>query len=305
MKQIEIMNTAVKVSPLCLGTWTFGNPIRENEGINLVQWCLDEGLNFFDTADMYEGYDRKPGTAGGLAEEILGKALHNRRHRAVVTTKVGNAIGGAGYEGSGLGQKHILHQIDASLRRLQMDCVDFYELHRDDPDTPLEEPLAVMAKLISTGKVRHWGFSNFAADRIAQMIRICNENSFPPPVIAQPQYNWLERSVEADFLPLCLNHEIAVTPYQPLHGGLLTGKYQRGQSLPTDSRAAEHPPWLKIDENMFDELEEFEKEAVAVGLTPSQYALRWVLSRPGISAVVVGAKRKEQLQELIKACNQE
>ena len=262
-----------------------------------------QGVNFFDTADMYEGYDRKPGTPGGVAELILGKALHDRRDRAVITTKVGSVIGGSAYEGSGLGRAHILHQIDASLGRLQTDYVDFYELHRDDPETSLEEPLAVMADLIGAGKVRYWGFSNFEAHRVEEMLGICKKNAYPLPVIAQPPYSWLERSIETDYLPLCRRHQISVTPYQPLQSGLLTGKYRRNQPPPPGSRALERPAWIDIYPQVFDKLDVFEREAHSAGVSPTQYALHWLFMQPGVSAVVVGAKRQEQLEELIGGCD--
>jgi len=293
-----IANTELTVSSICLGTMAFGNPVGKDDAVHLVHWALDHGVNFMDTADMYEGYDRYLGSPGGVGETILGQALADRRDRVVVTSKVGNPIGGAGYEGKGLGHAHIMHQIDAGLERMRTDYVDIYELHRPDPDTPLAESIAAMVELVRSGKVRHWGFSNFDATQVRQMIELCDENDWPRPVVSQPPYSWLNRDVEAEHLPACRQFGIAVTPYQPLQGGLLTGKYKRGQPAPAESRAAESK-WLdEPDDAMCDRLEAFEAEALASDLRPGQYAIRWLLDQPGITSVVVGARRTEQLADL-------
>lgn len=293
-----IPNTDMTVSPICLGTMAFGNPVGKDDAVHLVHWALDHGVNFMDTADMYEGYDRYMGSPGGVGETILGEALAERRDRVVVTSKVGNSIGGAGYEGKGLGRAHVMHQIDASLERMDTDYLDIYELHRPDPDMSLDESIATMVELVRAGKVRYWGFSNFDATQICQMIELCDENDWPRPVVSQPPYSWLNRDVEAEHLPVCRQFDIAVTPYQPLQGGLLTGKYKRGQPAPAESRATQSK-WLdEPDDAMYDRLEAFEAEALAAGLRPGQYAIRWLLDQPGITSVVVGAKRTEQLADL-------
>lgn len=302
MQLQSIPRTEISVSPICLGSMTFGNPVERDKAVRLVHAALDAGVNFIDTADMYEGYDRFLGSPGGVAESILGEALLGRRERVVITTKVGNPIGGSGYVGQGLSRAHIVRQIDASLSRLQSDYVDIYELHRPDPETPLEESIAVMAELIVAGKVRHWGVSNFSGGQIREIVRLCDAHDWPRPVVNQPPINWLKREEQADSLPVCGELEIAVTPYQPLQGGLLTGKYRRRQPLPADSRAAESA-WLdQPDDSLYDRLEQFEAEAQETQLTPAQYAVRWLLDQPGVTSVVVGVKRIEQLQELIEVC---
>ena len=302
MQLQSIPRTEISVSPICLGSMTFGNPVEPDNAVRLVHAALDSGINFIDTADMYEGYDRYLGSPGGVAETILGEALLGRRERVVVTTKVGNPVGGSDYAGRGLSRAHIIHQINASLARLQTDYVDIYELHRPDPETPLEESIAVMAELIVAGKVRHWGVSNFSGDQIREIVRLCDTHGWPRPVVNQPPLNWLKRDEQADSLPVCRELEIAVTPYQPLHGGLLTGKYRRSRPVPVDSRAAESA-WLdQPDDALFDQLEQFEVEAQEARLTPAQYAVRWLLDQPGVTSVVVGVKRSEQLKELIDVC---
>jgi aryl-alcohol dehydrogenase-like predicted oxidoreductase len=298
-----VPGTDIKMSPICLGTMTFGTPVSEADAVQLVHWALDNGVNFIDTADIYEGYTRYLGSPGGIAERILGKALKDRRDRAIVTTKVGNPIGAGEYMGTGLGWQHIHHQLNASLERLQTDYVDFYELHKADPDTPIEESLSVMADLVKSGKVRHWGFSNFDAGQIQEMLRLCDANGWPRPVIAQPLYNWLERGNEEGYLPLCRANQIAITPYQPLQGGLLTGKYLADQAAPEGSRGAEHPRWLKLEDGVHEKLNVFIRESEEAGLEPAQYALRWLLNKPGITSVVAGVKRIEQLKNLVNAAS--
>jgi aryl-alcohol dehydrogenase-like predicted oxidoreductase len=278
---------------------TFGTPVGYEQAEALVSWALDHGINFIDTADIYEGYARTPGSAGGVAEDFLGRALVGKRDRAVITTKVGNAVGSAASD-RGLSPGHIARQVEQSLRRLRTDHVEFYLMHRADPDTPIEESIAVMAKLIDQGKIRHWGFSNFAAPEIRATLEVCDGRGLPRPVVSQPPYSWLKRDVEADELPLCQQEGISMTPYQPLQGGLLSGKYRRGMSLPDDSRAAENRAWMPVMEDaLFDQLEAFECEANRAGMPPAQYAVHWVASRPCVASVVVGVKSVSQLQALL------
>ena len=294
------------VSVITLGTMLFGRPVPRADAIDLVHAALDLGVNLFDTADIYEGYDRYLGSPGGVAETILGEALRGRRDRAWITTKVGNPVGsgpdgdhpaGADYSGAGLGAAHVEQQIDASLRRLQTDYVDYYLLHIADAETPLEETLAAVDRLITAGKVRHWGFSNFDADQIETMLSLSRDGVAPPPVMAQPQYNWLERDLESGYLPVCQRAGIAITPYRPLAGGLLSGKYRRDSATPAGSRASESA-WIDEGEIPYQELEPFHEEAAAAGVPPTCYALRWLLSREGVTSVVAGVKSPAQLQEL-------
>ena len=301
MQQRRIPHTDLDVSVVCLGTMTFGTPV-DQQGVNgIIDWCLDNGLNFIDTADMYEGYTRFLGSPGGKSEAYIGNALAGRRDQAIVTTKVGNPVGDDTYSGTGLGRDHMLHQIDASLGRLRTDYVDIYEMHRDDPDTPLEESIAVMAELIEAGKVRHWGFSNFEPDDIHRMIALCDGNGWPRPVIAQPQLSWLVRDSEEAYIPACIEYDIAVTPYRTLQAGLLTGKYKRGREAPLGSRGDESS-WLDDpDDELWDRIEEFEREAAGASLTPTQYAVKWLLDRPGVTSVIVGCKRPDQLEPFAEA----
>ncbi|MFO1150400.1 MAG: aldo/keto reductase [Alsobacter sp.] len=289
------------VSTLCLGTMTFGTPVAEPDAIRVVHEALDLGVNFIDTADIYEGYARQLGSSGGVAEGIVGKALAGRRDRVVITSKVGNPVGHAKDE-KGLGEAHITRQLERSLTLLRTDYLDVYELHRTDPDTDLRETIQTVGRLITKGLVRYWGFSNFPAEDIETMMELCAETGTPEPIVAQPLYNWLKRDVEKGYLPACRAHGISITPYQPLQGGLLTGKYKRAAAPPQDSRAIEQARWLPaFDEALFDAVEAFEHEARLLGRSPVAHALRWLLDQPGVASVVVGCKTIDQLGQLATA----
>ena len=298
----EIGNSGIKSSSICLGTMNFSNPVSDEDSIKMLHWALDHGINFIDTADIYEGYDRVLGSPGGKAESIIGDGLKEKRKQAIITTKVGNSVGGSSYEGAGLGEKHITHQINASLKRMQTDYVDIYELHKPDPETPLVETLSVIDKLIQSGKVRVWGFSNFETTQINEMVTICKENGWDLPVINQPLYNWLIRDIEESQLKTCIENNISSTPYRPLERGLLTGKYKKGKTPPPNTRGSENPSSLNIDElsnDFYTQLQQFESEATDAGLSPAKYAIEWLLGKQGICSVVIGGKKLEQLDEFL------
>ena len=296
-----IPNTDLKVSPLCLGTMTFGTPVAEPEAIQLTDWALDHGINFLDTANMYEGYSRFLGSPGGVAEEILGKALKGKREQVVLATKVGMKIG-PGDGDQGLSRAHVLREIDRSLVRLQCDYVDLYYMHKPDPTAPLAESIQAFNEIIDAGKARHWAISNFSAEQIANLLKICDENGWRRPVALQPAYSLLKRDIEAEILPLCQREQIAVFPYQVLQGGLLTNKYQRGQAVPSGSRQVEKPEWtMPLNDEMFDRLEKIQVDADKLGRTLLQHALKGLLDQPGIISLVMGVKSIPQLENLITA----
>ena len=292
--------SGVEVPVLCLGTMTFGTPLDQSQATEVVDRALAFGIDFFDTADIYEGYTRTLGSPGGTAESYLGKALGDHREQVLITSKVGNPIGDEAYRGSGLARAHIMHQLEASLARLQTDYLDFYELHVADLDTELVESVAAMAELVDAGRIRHWGFSNFSGGEVAQMISLCEDNGWPLPAIAQPAYSWLQRELEADYLPLCREHGVGLTPYRALEGGVLSGKYRRGQAPGAETRLHEQPGWLPVGAD-FDRIEEFETEAHQIGRSPLQHALGWLLERPGVAALVVGVRNIDQIDQLVAA----
>jgi aryl-alcohol dehydrogenase-like predicted oxidoreductase len=280
---------------------TFGTPVGEAEAIRLTHQAMERGINFIDTANMYEGYKRFVGSPGGVAEEILGKALKGKRQQVVLATKVGMKIGPAD-DDQGLSRLHILREIERSLSRMNCDYIDLYYMHKPDPAVPLAESAGVFDGLIKTGKIRAWGVSNFSAIQLTDLLKICDENGLQRPVAIQPAYSLLNRSIESDLLPLCIQEQIAVIPYRVLEGGLLTGKYQRGQEIPGDSRQAEKPEWsLPLTEATFDQLEGIEEQAKARGRSLMQHAIKSILEQAAVISVIVGLKRMSQLDELIAA----
>ena len=301
MTRRTIPNSSMAVSPICLGTMTFGTPVAEPEAIVLVQHALEMGINFIDTANMYEGYARVPGSAGGVAEEIVGKAVSGRRGDFVIATKVGMKVGDTP-EDEGTSAASIRKHLELSLRRLSTDYVDIYYLHKPDPDASLLETLQELDAAIKEGKILSYGTSNYNGEQMEELLRVADANGLPRPVITQPGMSLLKQDALFDLLPLCEQEGIAVAPYQVLQGGLLTGKYRRGQNTPAGSRAAEKAGWVwERSEELFDKLEGIEAEANANALTMTQYAIRWASQQPAVVSAIVGVKRIEQLDAAIGA----
>ncbi|MDA0660684.1 MAG: aldo/keto reductase [Planctomycetota bacterium] len=300
MRYVPLGASGLLVSPICLGTMTFGTPVSELDAIRLTHAALDLGINFVDTANAYEGYARVLGSPGGAAEEILGKALRDRRDRVIITTKVAAPVG-PGPQDRGLSAVHIQRELDRSLRRLQTDVIDLYMIHWPDKMVPLEMTLQVMDTAVRQGKIRYFGVSNHAAWQLCELLWLADRSNGPRVVSSQIALSLLRRELQNE-LPFCEKHRIAVTPYQSLQAGLLTGKYRRGASPPADSRGAEKPDWVwKLDNAMFDRLEAIEALAKEINVPMSQYALAWTLAQPAVSSLVVGAKRIEQVQDAVAA----
>ncbi len=301
MKLLTIPRTELQVSPICLGTMTFGSPVGEAEGIKLVHQAIDRGVNFIDTANMYEGYTRFVGSPGGKAEIILGKALQGRRAGVVVATKVGMKVGPQP-EDEHTSPGAIRKQLDLSLQRLGIDCVDLYYLHRPDPVTPLVDILGALAEAMRTGKIRHYAVSNYSPEQLGQLLAVADQHGLTRPVAHQPPLSLLKPERVADLLALCAQEQIAVIPYQVLQGGLLTGKYRRGQPLPPGSRKAEKDNWIPtLDAPLFDQLEAIEREAGQAGRTMTQHAIQWALRQPAVVSAIIGVKRIDQVDEAIAA----
>lgn len=306
MQKRPLPLTDLDVSVLCLGTMSFGTPLAEPDAVGLCHRALDWGINFFDTANSYEGYSRIVGSAGGVGETILGAALQGRRDQAVVATKVGMKIG-PGDTDQGLSPAHINREVERSLRRLATDYVDLYYLHKPDPGTPLLETIRAMDALVAAGKIRHWGISNFNAVQTAELLQLCDEANCRRPIAVQPAYSLLNRGIEADLLPLCSRERLAAIPYQVLQGGLLTGKYSAGDVPPPQgSRLAEKPEWLMpMTAEVLGRLTALEAEAARLGRSLLSHALHAALQAPAVASLVVGAKSVEQLATLIAAVGDE
>ncbi len=301
MKQNQIPKTDLSVSEICLGTMTFGTPVNEADAIKLTHYAIEKGINFIDTANMYEGYARHVGSPGGVAEEILGKALKGKRQKVVLATKVGMKVGDAP-EDEGTSPAAIKKQLDNSLKRLDTDYIDIYYLHRPDTSVSLADILGALKEAIEAGKIKYYGISNYSAKQTAELLETADKNNLPRPVMHQPPYSLLKRDIEQDLLPLCDREQIAVVPYQVLQGGLLTGKYQRGQQPPADSRKSEKSDWLPdLSDELFDKLEQIEADAKARGRTMLEHAIKSALEKPAIISVILGVKRTEQIDSLISA----
>lgn len=300
MEYSNIGKTGIKVSQICLGTMTFGTPVQEEDAVSIVRKAVDNGINFIDTANMYEGYARTLGSPGGVSEEILGKALKGIRDKVVLATKVG-AVVGPGADDRGLGSIHVLREIDKSLKRLKTDYVDFYYMHLPDNKTPIEESVNIFNQLIKEGKIRHYGISNFSIDNTKDMLSVCEENDFIKPVVAQPSYSLLRRGIEKEELSLYVRENISVVPYQVLQGGILTGKYRRGTPPPDDSRCVEKPQWIhcEFNDDLFDRLEALEELAKKANMNMAEYAVLWTLTLPNVVSVLIGVKRFEQLDSFL------
>lgn len=299
MNNRSIPNTDLNVSPICLGTMTFGTPVGEADAIKITHFAVDHGINFIDTANMYEGYTRHIGSPGGVAEEFLGKALKDRRDQVILATKVGNKVGEAP-EDEGNSPEAIRVQLDRSLQRLATDYVDIYYLHYPDPTVPLADTIGALDEAIAAGKIRYYGVSNYSAEETAELLQAADDNGLPRPVVHQPPYSLLKRDIEKDLLPLCQREQIGVVPFQVLQAGLLTGKYRRGQAPPPGSRKAEKTDWVwELTDEIFDQLEQIEQQAQAAGLTMTQFAIRSVLDQPAVVSAIVGVKRTEQVEQAI------
>lgn len=298
----RIPSTDLQVSPLCLGTMTFGTPVGEAEAIPIVHRALEMGVNFIDTANMYEGYTRQVGSRGEVSEAILGEALRDRRERAVLATKVGMKIGPSPDDG-GLSRAHVLRECDRSLDRLQTDWIDLYYMHTTDPDTPLEESIGAFMDLIEAGKVRCWGISNYDADQTREVLEACDANNWQRPAAHQPPYSLLKRDIEKDLLPLCRAEEIAVVPYQVLQGGLLTGKYRDASSPPEGSRGKEQPGWIPLlnDPAAQKEIADLTEQASEQGLSLFDYTIRTTVETPGITSIILGVKDAGQIEAAVRA----
>ncbi|HET9177122.1 MAG TPA: aldo/keto reductase [Terriglobia bacterium] len=294
MEYRTLPNTGLKVSRVSFGTMTFGSQTDEGVARRMIDLCLGAGINFIDTANIYNR---------GLSETIVGKVLKGRRDKVVLATKVRGKMGEAPDE-SGLSRAAIRKAVDASLQRLQTDYVDLYYLHQPDYDVPIEETLAAMDELVKAGKVRYPAVSNYAAWQVAEIHCISQKNGYLPPFISQPMYNLLARAIEDEYLPFCKRYGVAVVPYNPLAGGLLTGKQSHGNKPIAGSRFDGNTMYLDRywHEADFAAVEELKTVARHAGKKLIELALQWVLSQDQVDSVILGASGLEQLEENLKAC---
>jgi len=289
-------NSGLKVSAVGLGCNNFGMRNDAEQTRAIVHRSLDEGITLFDTADIY-------GNRGG-SEEMLGKALGERRRDAVVATKFGMAMGDGPYLRGG-SRRYIMAAAEASLKRLGTDYIDLYQIHQPDPETPQNETLEALNDLVRSGKVRYLGCSNFAAWQTVDAMWISRANDLAPYVSAQNQYNLLDRRIERELVPACRQFGVGILPYFPLASGFLTGKYRRGAEPPKGTRLSlvkRMADQTLTDEN-FAKLERLDKFARDHNHTLLELAVGWLASQPQVSSVISGATSPEQVTENVKAGN--
>lgn len=292
MQYTLLGNTGVRVSRFSLGCWRFGEETDEAAAHRIIDYSLDRGMNLIDTANIY---------GKGLSEEFVGRALKGRRHDVVLATKVWGKMG-EGVNERGTSRLHIMQEVENSLRRLQTDYIDLYQIHSVDPDTPLEETLSALNDLVRQGKVRYIGVSNHPAWLTTKGLWISELRQYAAYVSVQPRYNLLDRKAEEELIPLCLDQNIAVINYSPLAQGLLSGKYRPGEAPPTDSRAARHSSLKdRLNDDVLARVARLDAYATEWGYTVSQLALAWLLHKPGVTSPILGATRVEQLEENLRS----
>ncbi len=287
MQYRNLGNSNLQVSALCLGTMMFGDQTDRDEAARIVADARAQGVNYIDTADVY---------TKGASETMVGDLLKGQRHDWVLATKLGNRMSERPNEGH-YSRAWMLHEVAASLARLQTDYVDILYLHRDYNGMNLEEPLRALDAMLRAGQIRYWGVSNFRGWRIAEMVHLARQIGMPGPVVCQPYYNLLNRMPEVEVLPACSHYGIGVTSYSPVARGVLTGKYAPGQPPAQDTRAG------RADKRMVET--EFREESLMIaqtlklhvqnrGITLAQFATAWVLANRTISSVIAGPRTLTQ-----------
>ncbi|NLM84630.1 MAG: aldo/keto reductase [Clostridiales bacterium] len=302
MRMRQIGKTGISVSEICLGTGSFGGlgmyrmsgSIQQDEANEIVGLALDSGINFFDTAEIY---------SDGLAEEILGKALGARRKEAVIVTKVAPKRAGETSRG-GLTYEHVMNVCHASLKRLGTDYIDIFELHIFDPIVPLEETLKALDDLVRQGKVRCVGCSNFSGWQLMKALSVSDANNFVRFTTLEAKYSLVLRDVENELVPACLDQGISILAYSPLHGGFLSGKYDRDKPWPKGTRFPSKDatgPWSVDYERLYRIVDELKKIAHARGVSVSDVALNYLLQKPAVTSLIIGVRNAGQLKANLTA----
>ena len=296
----KLGRSGLQVSPLCLGAMNFGNAqfgCDEKTSIAIIDAYLDAGHNFIDTANVYSGTQ---------SEVIVGKAVKARREDVVIATKAAGPLGPGPFQ-SGTSRKHVVRAVEDSLRRLDTDYIDLYQMHRLDTETPVDETLSTLNDLVRQGKVRYIGVSNWTASSIVEAAMLASSHGWEPLASLQPQYSIITRDIEVEIVPVCQKFGLGIIPWSPLGGGLLTGKYARGREPTADMRFGTPGPMTKMwrerllrDRN-YDIVEAVQAEARKLGVSPIAFSLAWNLDRPGIVAPIIGPKSVQQLNDNLAA----
>jgi aryl-alcohol dehydrogenase (NADP+) len=302
MQHVRFGPTGLQVSRLCLGTMTFGLQCDEKTSFAILDAAAGHGITFLDTANAYPLGGKVEDM--GRTEEIVGKWLKGRREQFIVATKCSGKMGHAPWQ-QGTSRKHVMTAIDDSLRRLGTDYVDLYQVHHFDAVTPVDETVAAFDAVVKSGKARYVGVSNYHAYRVARALGRAEALGLARLVSVQPRYNLLFREIERELLPFCQEENLAVIPYNPLAGGLLTGKHQRG-APPAGTRftlgaAAKTYTERYWKEREFETVDAFVQLAKQAGIEPATLAVAWVLANPAVTSPLIGASRPEQLEASVAA----
>ena len=306
MNYLRMGSTGLKVSQLCMGTMQFGWTADKATAFSVLDAAFDAGINFIDTADVYSRWVE--GNPGGVAESIVGEWLQQsagRRQQIVLATKVRGRMG-SGPNDEGLSRFHIMHAVEASLRRLQTDVIDLYQLHSPDPQTPIEETIRALDDLVHQGKVRYIGCSNFRAWQLMQALWVSDRSGLAAFDCLQPHYNLLHRNeYEAELQSVCAEYGLGVIPYSPLAGGFLTGKYKRGEAPPAGSRGAGSSRMARYmeDERTWEVLGVCAEIASRSDASISQVALAWTMRQPGVTSPIIGPRSLNQVADNLGACD--
>lgn len=292
MQRRRLGGSDLEVSELGLGTMTFGRETDEATSRLMVDVYLEAGGNFVDTADVYGGR--------GATEEIVGRAIAGRRDEVILATKGRMAMSDAA-EDRGASPAYLRRAVEASLRRLGTDVIDLYQIHWPDPSVPAEATFAALNDMVNEGKLRYYGVSNYLGSALQRAIDVCEFGELAPVVAHQIQYSLVQRDTELETLPQCREHNIGVIAWGPLGGGVISGKYRSDQPPPPDTRLGGPQTLAKLTERSQAIAAEVAEVGRAIGKSPAQVALNWVLHRPGVTAPLVGARTVEQLTDNLGA----
>lgn len=296
MKYNKLPNTGLQLSQICLGTMMFGGQTNEEDSLEIMDYAFNNGVNFFDTANVYNQ---------GESERIVGQGLKGRRDRIILATKVRGQMGDDPND-AGLNRRNMIAAVDASLKRLGTDYIDLYYMHAPDYDTALEESLEAMTELVKSGKIRYVGVSNFAAWQMADILAICDRCGCIPPVITQNVYNSITRSVETELVPFLEAHKIGMAIYNPIAGGLLSGKHKGGKPADNTRFANNHSYYDRYwSEENFAAVEKLTEIASAHDMTLLQLAMKWCAGQKSVTSIISGVSRLSQIEQNIDAVDGE
>ena len=290
MEYRSLGKAGVKVSRLCLGTMMFGGQTSEADSIKITHKALDQGINFIDTANMYNA---------GESEVVVGKALQGKRDKVILATK-GRQKMGEGPNQQGASRVHLMHELNASLKRMNTDYIDLYYVHTPDYSTPIEETLRALDDMVHSGKVHYLACSNFRAWRLCEALWTSDKLNLNKIVCVQPLYNIMNRDIEVELLPLCQEHGIGVVSYSPLARGILTGKYRADAPPPEGSRAARNDARMKQAEwreSSLESAQQIAEHCKQKGVAMSQFALAWCLANPILTSIILGPRTMEQYDD--------